>query len=207
MVGLWHFDIETGKPFLQGLINTYGYWAVLVGSFLEGETILVLGGFAAHRGFLSLPWVMASAFAGSLLGDQLFFFLGRKHSGLVLKRFPKWKAKIDQVHDRLEHVRIPLMLGFRFLYGLRIITPFVIGMSPVPTRLFVGLNAAGALVWSVAVGAAGYLFGAALQAAIGDIKHYEFLILAGITLSGLSVWGIHLVRVRRRKRRLREPGT
>jgi membrane protein DedA with SNARE-associated domain len=37
---------------LESILDPYGYLAVLVGTFLEGETILVLGGFAAHRGYL-----------------------------------------------------------------------------------------------------------------------------------------------------------
>jgi membrane protein DedA with SNARE-associated domain len=37
---------------LESILDTYGYLAVLVGTFLEGETILVLGGVAAHRGYL-----------------------------------------------------------------------------------------------------------------------------------------------------------
>ena len=65
---------------LESIVDTYGYLAVLLGTFLEDETILVLGGFAAHRGYLALPWVIVAAFLGSLCGDQLFFFLGRKHS-------------------------------------------------------------------------------------------------------------------------------
>jgi len=42
---------------LEGLMGTYGYWAILVGTFLEGETILILGRFATSRGYLALPFV------------------------------------------------------------------------------------------------------------------------------------------------------
>ncbi len=62
---------------LESFIQTYGYLALLVGTFLEGETILVLAGFAAHLGYLNLPWVILVAFVGTLSGDQLFFYLGR----------------------------------------------------------------------------------------------------------------------------------
>ena len=44
---------------LQSLIEHYGYFAVFLGCFLEGETVLVLAGFAAHMGYLSLPGVIA----------------------------------------------------------------------------------------------------------------------------------------------------
>ena len=35
---------------LQSIIENYGYAAILIGTFLEGETILVLAGLAAHQG-------------------------------------------------------------------------------------------------------------------------------------------------------------
>lgn len=54
---------------LAGLIAAHGYWALALGAFLEGETILVLAGVAAHRGYLDLRLVILVAFAGSLLGD------------------------------------------------------------------------------------------------------------------------------------------
>jgi membrane protein DedA with SNARE-associated domain len=62
---------------LESLIDTYGYPAVLVGTFFEGETVLVLGGFASHRGYLacpgglSLPFIftnLASLISGGLIG-------------------------------------------------------------------------------------------------------------------------------------------
>lgn len=57
----------------EELISTYGYVAVGIGTFQEGETILILGGFASHRGYLELPWVIACAFLGTLFGDRFYF--------------------------------------------------------------------------------------------------------------------------------------
>ena len=62
---------------IEILIQKFGYLAIFIGAFLEGETILIVGGFAAHRGYLLLPYVIFSAFLGTLFGDQLFFFIGR----------------------------------------------------------------------------------------------------------------------------------
>ncbi|OGW54076.1 MAG: hypothetical protein A2Y81_02175 [Nitrospirae bacterium RBG_13_43_8] len=50
---------------LENLIKTYGYWAMLIGTFLEGETILIIGGFVAYLGYLKLSLVMLIAFIGS----------------------------------------------------------------------------------------------------------------------------------------------
>ena len=64
---------------LPGLIDSYGYLAVAIGTFLEGETILALGGLAAHRGYLSFRDVVIVALLCGFAGDQFFFFLGRYH--------------------------------------------------------------------------------------------------------------------------------
>jgi membrane protein DedA with SNARE-associated domain len=178
---------------LDSLIDTYGYLAILVGTFLEGETILVLGGFAAHRGYLYLPWVMLAAFTGSLLGDQFFFFLGRRHSQAVLVRLPSWKVRVEKAQRLIDRFRTPFILTFRFFYGLRTVSPFVIGMGSVPTARFILLNAFGALVWAVTVGAGGYLFGQALEIMIGNIKRYEKIVLLVIAVIGLIIWGIHFL--------------
>ena len=62
---------------LEELIATYGYLAVLVITFIEGETIVILAGVAAHLGYLDVNWVIVTAIAGSFGGDQLWFYIGR----------------------------------------------------------------------------------------------------------------------------------
>jgi membrane protein DedA with SNARE-associated domain len=185
-------------PF-ESFLEAYGYWAVLVGTFTEGETILVLGGFAAQRGYLALPWVILAAFIGSLCGDQLFFYLGRKHTQWVLDRFPLWKARIDWAHQLLERFRTPLLLGFRFMYGLRTIIPFLFGMSTVSRRTFIILDVIAAFVWAVVVGTGGYLFGHTLEVILGDIKHYEVIILGAMVIMGLLLWALHRYHYKKKR--------
>ena len=187
---------------LQIIVENYGYAAILIGTFLEGETILVLAGLAAHQGYLILSWVILAAFLGSLCGDQLFFYLGRKHSRAVLSRRPTWKAKAEKVHKMMNRFETPMILSFRFLYGLRTVAPFVIGMSPVAFKKFILLNAAGALVWAVAVASGGYLFGHALEVFIGKLKSYEVYVMGGVAMAGLLVWIFHFYRRRRQRAKL-----
>jgi len=185
-------------PF-ESLLGTYGYVAVLIGAFAEGETVLVLGGFAAQRGYLVLPGVILAAFIGSLCADQLFFYLGRRHTQWVLDRFPLWKAHIERAHRLLERFRTPVLLGFRFMYGLRTIMPFLIGMSSVSRRTFIILDVIAAFVWAVAVGTGGYLFGHTLEVMLGDIRHYELIILGAMAIIGLLLWALHRYHVKKKK--------
>jgi membrane protein DedA with SNARE-associated domain len=184
---------------LQSIIENYGFAAILVGTFLEGETILVLAGLAAHLGYLNLPLVILAAFLGSLSGDQLYFYLGRKHSFYILKHKPAWEPRIAKFNRLLERYHTLLILSFRFLYGLRTVSPFAMGMSSVSTSRFVVLNAIGAFAWAVCFGVGGYLFGQALEIFIGKIKHYEVQVFALIALLGLLIWAAHFYPRRKHK--------
>ena len=173
---------------LTALIATYGYYAVFLGAFIEGETVLLLGGIAAHRGYLDLYWVMAAAFVGSCLGDLMYYFLGRRYGHAILARFPALQPKAHQVQRLVERYHAPLILALRFLYGLRTVGPMVIGMSTVPALQFVVLNTLGALVWAVAVAAAGYAFSNAIETLMPQIHHYEEYLFIGVLAVGVMVW-------------------
>jgi len=173
---------------MESWLAQFSYLAIFIGTFLEGETILVLAGFAAHQGYLSLPGVIVAAFGGSLFGDQLFFYLGRTHSDFLLKHRPKWKPRIERAQSLILKYRAFIIVIFRFLYGLRTITPFALGISQVSTRLFIPLNAIGAALWATAIGFAGYLFGKALETYLGDIKRYELEIFSALIGVGFTVW-------------------
>jgi membrane protein DedA with SNARE-associated domain len=177
---------------LETFFGTYGYPALLVGTFFEGETFLVLAGFAASMGYLEIPWVILVAFAGTLSGDQVFFYLGRRQSALVqsfLAHYPAWQNRVERVQRIIERYQTALVFIFHFLYGLRIAFLLVIGLSRIPAGRFLVLNFLSALVWAAVVGAVGYLFGSALAMIIGDLKGLESYILAGIALIG-GMFGI-----------------
>ena len=82
------------------------------------------------------------------------------------------------------------MLSFRFFWGLRNPTPFVLAMGNVPLGRFAALNAAGALVWAVAGAAAGYLFGHAMERFLGDMRKYSLRVLGGVVALWLLALGL-----------------
>src|SRR5690606_2170454 len=74
---------------LETFILRWGYAAVAVGTFLEGEIVLIAGGALAHRGLLSLPFVVLAAFLGSVAGDQLWFYVGKRAGRSFVTRRPR----------------------------------------------------------------------------------------------------------------------
>ncbi len=185
---------------LESLLTTYGYPILVIGTFMEGETVLLLGGIAAHLHYLSLDRVILCGFCGSLCGDQLFFYIGRRHGNSLLARRPHWYAKAQRVFRKLEHHQTLLILSFRFLYGLRTVTPFALGMSNVSWLRFAILNVIGAAVWASCIGLAGYYFGKAVEAVLGDIRHYEVELMGSVVTGAFVVWIAHTYRQRRADR-------
>jgi membrane protein DedA with SNARE-associated domain len=181
---------------LQALLENYGYIAVFVGALLEGETVLVMAGFAAHRGLLHLPVVIAVAAVAGFLGDQFFFMLGRYRGRQMLERFPSVQRQAARVDDLINRHRIWLILGVRFMYGLRIAGPVLIGMASVSHVEFAVLNFVGAVIWAVIISGAGYVFGQAIAMAMHDAWRYELELLVAIAVVGFVVWVVRRARTR-----------
>lgn len=188
---------------LPQLLADYGYGAVFAGSLLEGETILVLAGFAAQQGYLSLPWVMVVAFAGGTLGDQIFFFIGRHWGNALLRRLPRLDRNAQRVRELLMRHHAGLIIGVRFMYGLRIVGPIVIGMSEVPAARFLTFNLIGAAIWAVLIAGAGFVFGHTVQRLLALVHGYEALAAGGLVLVALLIGAIHRCRTRGKQ----HPGT
>lgn len=171
---------------VNNLIRDYGYWAVLAGTFLEGETILILAGVAAQFGTMELPLVILSAFAGSACGDQLYYFIGRKQGAALLRRFPRWHHAAAKVARRIKEHQNLIILTFRFFYGVRNVTPFMLGISRVPVTRFVPLNLFGAALWATSFASLGYLLGTAHDRILG--KGYNWILLLLLLLAGLGYY-------------------
>ncbi|HUQ29221.1 MAG TPA: DedA family protein [Usitatibacter sp.] len=182
---------------LAGLIDSYGYLAVFLGAFLEGETILALAGLAAYRGYLDLYKVIAVAMLAGFLGDQFFFFLGRFKGNKVLARFPKMKRRAQRFDALLSRWHAPLIVGIRFMYGFRIVGPILLGMGRVPAWKFMLYNFIGAAIWAPLIAGIGYFFGTVLKTALGHLKRYELWIFGAILLVGIAFAIYHHFRAQR----------
>ncbi len=173
---------------LLNLITLFGYPAIIVGAFVEGEVTLVLGGFAAHRGYLDLPLVILCAFLGGFSEDQFFFYLGRHRSRAFLDRHPGWRPRISTIERHIDRFRTAFVLGFRFIYGLRSVSPFVLGMGDIRPSRFGTLDGLSAMAWAALVVWLGYAFGNAVELVLEDIERYEMELFGVILIVGLTVW-------------------
>jgi membrane protein DedA with SNARE-associated domain len=185
---------------LPGLIDSYGYLAVFVGAFLEGETILALAGLAANRGYLDFLQVVLVAAVAGFLGDQFYFFLGRYKGAKILARFPHAQERAHKFDAMLSRWHAPLIIGIRFMYGFRVLGPIMLGMGRVPSWKFVVYNLIGAAIWAPLIAGIGYVFGTLLESVLEDMKRVELWAFVGLLALGLTGFVVHRLRARREER-------
>ena len=179
------------------IVDTYGYWAVAIGAFLEGETILALAGLAAYRGYLDFYTVVVIALTFGFLGDQFYFFLGRRKGYQILARFPDAQERAHRFDDLLKRWHAPLIVMVRFMYGFRIIGPILLGMGRVPSWKFIVYNFIGAAIWAPLIAGIGFLFGEIVESVLHDVKKIELWLFGAILLAGAAGFALHFRRSRK----------
>ena len=162
------------------LLATYGYLAIFIGCLLEGETILLLGGMAAHQHVLKLLPVIGYASLAGMLGDQLLFWIGRYFGARLLPRLHKQQAVIDRVTQMINQHPAVSIFSVLFLYGMRLVGPMVIGACKVSPLKFTCINALGAAIWATLFASAWYWAGEFLEGMLGDLKPYRLPIALGV---------------------------
>ncbi|EBY9721904.1 DedA family protein [Salmonella enterica subsp. enterica serovar Chester] len=177
---------------INTLITHYGYAALVIGSMAEGETVTLLGGVAAHQGLLKFPLVAAAVALGGMMGDQLLYLLGRCYGGKILRRFPRYHTKIRRAQKMIQRHPYLFVIGTRFMYGLRVVGPLLIGASRLPPKIFLPLNIVGALIWALLFTTLGYLGGEVIAPWLHDLdqhlRHGVWLILAIVLVVGVRWW-------------------
>lgn len=191
---------------VEQLIHEWGYLAVAVGAFAEGEVVLLAAGFAAHQGLLGFREVVAVAIVAACAGDQTFYWVGRVWGPAILERAPRLAAQFARVAALLHRYAGGAVVLMRFLYGLRIAGPILIGASKLPSSRFFVFNVLGALLWAPLIASLGWTFGEALQRVEGRLQHIELALVGLLAIVAAGGWAAGRIAAIRRRRRRGPPG-
>lgn len=182
--------------------NHYGplvYLLILGFTFFEGETIVLLTGALISGGDvkLSVTSLMLCSVLGSFGGDQTWFYIGRRYGTPLLERWPGMAKKVQWAFRLLHKHENLFILSFRFIYGVRNISPFIIGMSGISRRKFAILNLIAAVVWANTFAWGGYFIGRALEMYLGESKIY---VMVGLVVLAIIIALINWLRQRKKER-------
>ena len=185
---------------VREFLNSWGYWAVLVGLLgedaglpLPGETVLMFASFLAHKdASLKIYWVIVVGTGAAVLGDNIGYFLGR-HFGDTLIRWAKKVFHLDDDDVRAAKDLICRHGGrtiyfSRFIFGLRTIAGPVAGSLDMQWKRFLKFNVLGAATWVSVMSLTGYAFANEFESLLGYIEKASWGIAGGVFLVGYLLW-------------------
>tara|TARA_R110002124_G_scaffold281200_1_gene455234 strand:- start:1231 stop:1809 length:579 start_codon:yes stop_codon:yes gene_type:complete len=180
--------------YLNHLISQYGYIILILFTFLEGETIVIVAGVFVHSGALKFPLVVIASCLGAFIGDQFYFFLGRKYGTKILNKKPNLALKAQKITNIIDRYETLLIISFRFLYGLRTVTPIALGLSKVSYIKFLILNLIGSIIWALIFSYIGYLIAQSVIKLLGYVEYYQFIASFFIIIFTIILFVIYKVR-------------
>jgi membrane protein DedA with SNARE-associated domain len=176
--------IENFEQFL----NSYGYFAVFIGTFLEGEFALLVAGFFIKHGFLEPLPTLIFSILGALVHELIYFFLGRWKGRHFLLGNKYTKRKYRKMKGLIQKYGIFSLFIIRFMYGMRVVPMMLMGASGFNFYKFLFFNILSLIIWAVLFLYIGYLFGHVATMLFGEAKHYFFIVGMVVFIIGLLIY-------------------
>lgn len=179
--------------YFHNLFETWGYLIVFLGSIIEGESIIIPACIFSYNGHLDITKIMMIAFTGTLIADQSLYYVGRYYGRSIINRFPRFQKPSQRAFKLLHQWDYKFILSFRFIYGIRMISPIVVGAAHYPPGRYAVLNFIAAIVWTIGSCSLGYFLGSVIEV-IGYVivEKYMFrfslLLLLIVLTVGYFAW-------------------
>ncbi len=186
----------------ESLIAEYGVAALFasvtlesLGAPLPGESAVMVSSAAAARGVLDIRMVVLAAVAGSVLGDNIGYLIGRRYGRGVLTRYGGRIGITDANLDRAEAVarsRGPVMVVFaRFVVLLRQLNGIVAGTTGMAWPAFLIANTIGAVLWVGVWSTLAYHFGHSATLVPLLMHHLGLVAAIVVPLLIVALAGLH----------------
>ncbi len=187
--------VETAPAWLSALVLFFATWIEYVFPPFPGDTILVAGGFFAARGAISLYVTFAVLVLGSTSGCMMGWWIGHaalryEWSRRCVLRLIK-PENLENLQKMYKRYGVAILIGNRFLPGVRGVFMIASGLAKIPLRLVVICGTVSAMIWSGLLIAVGYFFSDNLESLLELMDKYTkiMLVLLGIFfLVWFSAW-------------------
>ncbi len=192
MTSLLQQLLHVPSPVVLAVIGAlvFGEAAVFLGFVLPGETAVLIGGFLASTGKLSVFVLAAVVVVAAIVGDSVGYEVGRKFGPRILRTrmLRRHEHRVEGARRFLDGRGASAVFIGRFTAFLRAVTPGMAGLSRMRYRRFLVFNAAGGLVWGLGVVVLGYLAGSSYEQVAHLLGQGGAIAVGVIAVAGLLVW-------------------
>ena len=201
MTGFLHSLLHVPAPVVLSAVAAlvFGEAAVLLGFVIPGETAVLLGGFLASTGRVSVVVLALVVVTAAVVGDSVGYEVGKRLGPRLLRTrmFQRHQARVDRARAFLDGRGASAIFIGRFTAFLRAVTPGLAGLSGMRYRRFLAWNAAGGLVWGIGCVVAGYVAGSSYEQVAGYLGQGGAVAAVAFVVVALVVWRVARRRAER----------
>ncbi len=175
----------------------YGYWILFLwvlieqlGAPIPSVPILLTAGTLTATHKLSLSLVLLAVVLGSLISDSLWYLMGKKYGGVVVKLICRLSMESNTCVRKTEAYfskrGAGALIVAKFIPGLSSVAAPIAGQTGMEYRLFAVYDTAGILLWALAFTLSGRFFGDFLKHhpnAFDWVARFGFLLFALLLLA------------------------
>lgn len=191
---------------LSGVDPLWAYGLLLLSAFLEnivppvpGDTVVVFSAYLVGRGLLNIWPVFLVTCVGGTAGFLVMYYLGYSR-GRAFFAGRRGTAKLAQAERWLSRYGVALILGNRFLSGIRSVIAIGAGLGRMPWPTVVLCSSIGMAVWNGLLLYAGFLVGESWEQVAEVLAQYNRVWVGILCLVGAVLLGRWW-----RKRRVDQP--
>lgn len=153
----WLIQLSTHYTFLVYLI-------IVVLACAEGPILSMIFGVLIKLGYFHFWPIYAALMLGDLIGDTVWYYVGRRYGHRFVRRFGKYVSvsedNISQVTQAFHRYKHPILFLSKISNGLgfSIVTLITAGMIKIPFGRYLFTNLLGQFIWSGLLIGVGYFF-------------------------------------------------
>jgi membrane-associated protein len=184
------------EQWLITLVNNYPvlvYALIVLISFVEGPILTILCGIIWSLGIVSFWPIYIALMVGDLIGDIVWYWIGRLFGHRFIGRFGKYfsieEKEVTIVSKIFHKYKNSILLVSKITMGLgfALVTLITAGIVKIPFKRYLTVNTVGQVVWTAVLLIVGYLFGdlyAQFDNIFGKISLIGLIVLAALVLIG-----------------------
>jgi membrane protein DedA with SNARE-associated domain/rhodanese-related sulfurtransferase len=188
-------------PIAISFFLKYGYFILFLWVLVEqlgvpvpSVPILLTAGTLTATHKMNLPLVLVAIVFGSLISDSLWYWMGKKYGGAVVKLLCRLSMESNTCVRRTEgyftkHGASALLVA-KFLPGFGSVAAPIAGQTGMAYRLFAVYDTAGILLWALSFTLGGRFFGDVLKRhpnALAWVAQFGFLLFV-LLLLAFFIW-------------------
>ncbi len=150
---------------LSGAHVLWAYFTIIVVAILEGPILSVILGIILRLGYFAATPIFIVLMIGDLLGDMIWYGIGRRWGLGFVKRFGKYVNVTENSIEKMKELfhrhsgRILFISKVSNGFGFALAVLMTAGMTHIPFKKYMAVNLLGQIVWTGVLIGTGYFFG------------------------------------------------